>query len=180
VAGAFKTDLERGTSGDPVRRALVHTVLTWNFSPGDVYAALHTLHQDIRDEQPATWEQWRTQRASWTVGTVNSALVLAGVGFGMPVRLRDLDYWRRWLDALLLVDSLEDLSADLTRGHIDWPVEAFRQAGADPADLLDRRWTPGVEALTEQVNAQALQWLRLDPVGLPPWLAMLFGTVTAM
>jgi phytoene/squalene synthetase len=111
---------------------------------------------------------------------VNSALVLAGVGFGMPVRLRDLDSWRRWLDALLLVDSLEDLSADLTRGHIDWPVEAFRQAGADPADLLDRRWTPGVEALTEQVNAQALQWLRLDPVGLPPWLAMLFGTVTAM
>jgi phytoene/squalene synthetase len=143
-AGAFKTDLERGTSGDPVRRALVHTVLTWNFSPGDVYAALHTLHQDIRDEQPATWEQWRTQRASWTVGTVNSALVLAGVGFGMPVRLRDLDSWRRWLDALLLVDSLEDLSADLTRGHIDWPVEAFRQAGADPADLLDRRWTPGL------------------------------------
>ncbi|HET6503102.1 MAG TPA: polyprenyl diphosphate synthase [Amycolatopsis sp.] len=177
---AFTTDLERGTSCDPVRRALVHTMLTWNFSSGEIYASLRTMHHNISDDQPDTWEQWRTERASFDVATVNSVLVLAGAGLGMPVRLRDLGSWRRWGEATLLVDSLLDLPADLARGHLVWPVEAFEQAGADPADLLARRWTPGVESLTKQVNALALRWLRLDTVGLPPWLTMLFDSATAM
>ena len=177
---ALEADLKRGTSGDPVRRALVHTVLNWNFAPGDLYAVLHMLHQDIYDEQPATWQEWSVRRASWSVCTVNSALVLAGAVLRTPVRLRDVESCRRWLDAFLLVDSLTDLSDDLSRGHVEWPVEAFRQAGADVADLLERRWTPGVEALTEQVNARAQRWLCLGPVGLPPWLAMLFGSATEM
>lgn len=176
---AFTTDVARGTSDDPVRRALVHTMLTWHFSSAEVYASLRTMHNDIRGEQPATWEQWSTDRASYDVSTVNAVLVLAGAGLGMPVRVRDLDAWRRWSEATILVDSLLDLSADLDRGHLVWPAEAFRQAGADPADLLARRWNPGVEALTKQVNALALRWLRLD-VELPPWLAMVFDSATAI
>lgn len=176
---AFETELKEGISRDSVRHALVQTVLAWNLSPAEMFAVLRRFRQDVRADQPATWREWGANWASLTSCAVHSSVGLASAVWQVPIRLQDLDALRRWSNGTLLTDSLVDLADDIGRAHLYWPVEAFQQAGVEVADLLDRRWTPGVEALVDQVYRQALAWLDgMDLTGLPPWLTVLFDTFT--
>ncbi|WP_159053063.1 phytoene/squalene synthase family protein, partial [Streptomyces regalis] len=173
---AFDADLRDGRSSDPVRQALIHTMLTWNLPPGFLHTVFEELRQDVHGRQFATWQEWR--RYSSLVNTpfwlrAGSLLLrVAGlstepeaIAAGVPDAAVA---WQTAVDGLYLTDALVDLSEDLGRGHVPLPQEALDEAGVRRADLLARRATPAFEELVRRLADRAHAWLDRTP--LPPVL----------
>ncbi|NUT24944.1 MAG: di-trans,poly-cis-decaprenylcistransferase [Streptomyces sp.] len=173
---AFDADLREGRGSDPVRQALIHTMLTWNLPPGFLHTLFEELRQDVHGRQFATWQEWRRYNS-----LINTPLVLragsllmraAGlsaepeaIAAGVP----DMAIaWQTAVDAIYLTDALVDLSDDLDRGHVPLPQEALDEAGVPRADLLTRRTTPAFEELVRRLTDRARTWL--DHAPLPPVL----------
>ncbi|MGG7569482.1 DUF6114 domain-containing protein [Streptomyces sirii] len=55
---AFDDELRQGSSQDPVRHALIHTVQTWSLSSDDLRGAFSDLRQDPYRGAPETWLEW--------------------------------------------------------------------------------------------------------------------------
>lgn len=173
---AFDADLREGRGSDPVRQALIHTMLTWNLPPGFLHSLFEELRQDVHGRQFATWQEWRHYNS-----LINTPLVLragslltraAGlsaepeaIAAGIPDAALA---WQTAVDAIYLTDALVDLSDDLARGHVPLPQEALDEAGVLCADLLARRTTPAFEELVRRLADRARSWL--DRIPLPPVL----------
>ncbi|MDQ0779058.1 undecaprenyl diphosphate synthase [Streptomyces aurantiacus] len=173
---AFDADLRDGRSTDPVRHALIHTILTWNLPPEFLHTLFEELRQDVHGRQFATWQEWRHYNS-----LINTPLVLragslltraAGltaepeaIAAGVPDAALA---WQTAVDAIYLTDALVDLSDDLDRGHVPLPQEALDEAGVHRADLLARRSTPAFEELVRHLAGRARTWL--DRIPLPPVL----------
>ncbi|MFI7408445.1 polyprenyl diphosphate synthase [Streptomyces sp. NPDC049627] len=173
---AFDADLRDGRGTDPVRQALIHTMLTWNLPPGFMHTLFEQLRQDLHGRRFATWQEWRRYS-----GLVNTPFVLrtgslllrvAGlsaepeaIAAGVPDAAVA---WQTAVDAVYLTDALVDLSEDLARGHVPLPQEALDETGVLRADLLDRRSTPAFEELVRRLADRARGWLDRTPV--PPVL----------
>ncbi|MBT2423390.1 di-trans,poly-cis-decaprenylcistransferase [Streptomyces sp. ISL-22] len=173
---AFDADLRDGRGSDPVRQALIHTMLAWNLPPGFLHTLFEELRQDIRGRDFATWQEWR--RYSTLVNTpfvlrAGSLLLrVAGlsaepeaIAAGVPDAAVA---WQTAVDGVYLTDALVDLSDDLGRGHVPLPQEALDEAGVRRADLLARRSTPAFEEMVRRLAGRARGWLDRTPV--PPVL----------
>lgn len=172
---AFDRELRLGTSKDPVRRAIIHTVLTWDLSGADLLAMAAELRQDARGRTFATWQEWsgysRTVNGS---SIVQLALLMTRAGLSPMLRARQLEALGRRVEALFLIDNLFDLSEDITHRCVNLPSESLERFGVTSQDLSARRWTPAMEALTGHLAARARaglddqEWAR----ELPPALAL--------
>ncbi|MET9358230.1 polyprenyl diphosphate synthase [Streptomyces sp. NPDC006617] len=178
---ALDTDLRLGTSEDPVRRALVHAMWCWNLSAGDVDATFAAFHQDALRTAPAaaTWQEWRRRSRNTITPFLEQCLkMLRHAGVDTPLHLHHLDSYQRLADALLLTDALTDLAEDLGRGAAALPAEELQRFGVTEADLLERRWTPQVQALISHLLGQARSWLDNPQLwaGLPTGPALMMRT----
>ncbi|MEU2868135.1 polyprenyl diphosphate synthase [Streptomyces olivoreticuli] len=185
---AFDADLREGRGSDPVRQALIHTMLTWNLPPGFLHTLFEELRQDVHGRQFTTWQEWRRYNS-----LINTPLVLrvgslllraAGlsaepeaIAAGVPDAAVA---WQTAVDALYLTDALVDLSDDLGRGHVPLPQEALDEAGVRRADLLSRRSTPEFEELVRGLADRARTWLDRTPLPpvLHPAIGIALGTYT--
>ena len=147
---AFDQELRLGTSDDPVRRALIHTVLTWDLSGADFLVMAAEMRQDARGRTLATWQQWSDySRAVNKSFLVQCGLLATRAGQASAFRTRDLEAVEPWLEALFLVDNLFDLSEDITNRRVLLPSESLERFGVAPQDLVARRWTPAMESLID-------------------------------
>ncbi|WP_143645577.1 polyprenyl diphosphate synthase [Streptomyces swartbergensis] len=178
---AFDADLRDGRSTDPVRQALIHTMLTWNLPPGFMHTQFEQLRLDVQGRQFTTWQEWRRYNSLVTTPFVLRAASLmmrvAGlsaepeaIASGVPEAAVAS---QRAADAIILTDALVDLSEDLADGHVPLPQEALDEAGVRRADLLDRRSTPAFEELVRRLADRARGWLDRTPV--PPVLHPAIG-----
>ncbi|WP_371576214.1 polyprenyl diphosphate synthase [Streptomyces sp. NBC_01314] len=157
---ALEADLSSGTSDDPVRRALTDAVWHWGLDLGDLLGALDAVQGDEGREGVATWQEWRerahAQNVSWPEQLMR---MLVRSGLPVPVRLRDLPGFTRFVDGLFLTDMLRDLPEDLDGGHVWFPAEVLDRFHVTPAELISREWTPAVRQLVEHLAGQAREWL---------------------
>lgn len=140
---ALEADLASGTSDDPVRRALTDAVWHWGLDLGDLLGALDAVQGDEGREGVATWQEWRerahAQNVSWPEQLMR---MLVRSGLPVPVRLRDLPGFTRFVDGLFLTDMLRDLPEDLDGGQVWFPAEVLDRFQVTPAELISREWTP--------------------------------------
>lgn len=140
---ALEADLGSGTSDDPVRLALTDSVWHWGLDLGDLLGALDAVQRDEDREGVATWQEWRerahAQNVSWPEQLMR---MLVRSGLPVPVRLRDLPGFTRFVDGLFLTDMLRDLPEDLDGGHVWFPAEVLDRFHVTPAELISREWTP--------------------------------------
>ncbi|MFF5518225.1 polyprenyl diphosphate synthase [Streptomyces coeruleorubidus] len=173
---AFDADLRDGRSSDPVRQALIHTMLTWNLPPGFMHTQFEQLRLDVHGRRFTTWQEWRGYNSLVTTPFMLRAASLmmrvAGlsaepeaIASGVP---EAAVAWQMATDAIILTDALVDLSEDLDDGHVPLPQEALDEAGVRRADLLTRRSTPAFEELVRHLADRARGWLDRTPV--PPVL----------
>ncbi|MFH9004699.1 polyprenyl diphosphate synthase [Streptomyces afghaniensis] len=173
---AFDADLRDGRSTDPVRKALIHTMLTWNLPPGFMHTQFEQLRLDAHGRRFATWEEWRRYNGLVTTPFVLRAASLMMRVAGLSAEPESIASavpeaavaWQTAADAIILTDALVDLSEDLADGHVPLPQEALDEAGVRRADLLDRRSTPAFEELVRRLAGRARGWLDRTPV--PPVL----------
>ncbi|MGW1996788.1 polyprenyl diphosphate synthase [Embleya sp. NPDC001921] len=178
---AFDEDLRRGDSEDPVRRALVHTMLTWDLPTDGLSAAFAATRADIAGRTHPTWKAWSAySQAVNTSFFAQGAALLAAAGLYLPLRLRYLDAARQWVDALSIIDNLEDLAEDLAQGRITVPLEVLTDHGLTAADLTGGTHDAPVAAMIGHLVAQARLWLAQPDLfrELPPALAVVAGAVT--
>ncbi|MYS86102.1 polyprenyl diphosphate synthase [Embleya scabrispora] len=190
---AFHEDLRRGDSTDPVRRALVHTMRTWDLPTDGLTAAFAATRADIDGRTHPTWKAWSAySQAVNTSFFAQGAALLAAAGLYLPLRLRYLEAARQWVDALGIIDNLEDLAEDLAQGRITMPMEVLADHALTAADLVSAARSatrdgaphdaPGapVEALIGRLAAQARTWLAQPDLfrELPPALAVVARAVT--
>ncbi|MFF4219490.1 polyprenyl diphosphate synthase [Streptomyces nondiastaticus] len=153
---SLEADVKQGTSSDPFRRAIVDTVWRWNLNLRDLSVSFSAIEADAEGRRPATWTDWsaRVQRsnASWA----GQCLILFNrAGLPTPMRPQYQRDFARYLDGVYLTDTLADLSADLDRGALLLPAEVIDGFDATPADLLQRRWTPQIQALITHLVSRA-------------------------
>ncbi|MGW2815653.1 polyprenyl diphosphate synthase [Streptomyces sp. NPDC001415] len=185
---AFDADLREGTSSDPVRLALLDTMLTWNLPPEFLHTLFEELRQDVHGRHFATWQEWRRYNSlvntPFVLRTVSLLLRAAGLSTepeALGAALPDAAAaWQTAVDAVYLTDALVDLAEDLDRGHVPLPQEALDEAGVRPADLLDRRSTPAFERLVRDMADRARAWFdrTLLPPVLHPAVGIALGTYT--
>ncbi|MER7402512.1 polyprenyl diphosphate synthase [Streptomyces sp. NPDC000070] len=173
---AFDADLRDGHSTDPVRQALIHTMLTWNLPPGFMHTQFEQLRQDVHGRRFATWQEWRRYNSLVTTPFVLRAASLMMRVAGLSAEPEAIASvvpdaavaCQMAADAIILTDAIVDLSEDLADGHVPLPQEALDEAGVRRADLLDRRSTPAFEELVRRLADRARGWLDRTPV--PPVL----------
>ncbi|MGW0843450.1 polyprenyl diphosphate synthase [Streptomyces sp. NPDC002787] len=157
---ALEADLASGTSEDPIRLALTDAVWHWGLDIGDLLGALDAVQRDDGREGVETWREWRerahAQNVSWPEQLMR---MLVRSGLPVPVRLRDLPGFTRFVDGLFLTDMLRDLPEDLDGGHVWLPAEVLDRFHVTPAELISREWTPAVRQLVAHLAGQAREWL---------------------
>lgn len=164
---AMEEDLARGTSTDPVRRALTHAVTTWDLPTEQLPASFATYRQDAAERPDFTsWEQWHAywHALSFPVGVTRLATLL-GEATGTRLGPRDAEALRRWTDAFNLVDALRDLRQDARLGRVALPLPVLAAHGVHLADLRTGRRTPQLDALVRELAVTAHGWLD-DAAGL--------------
>ncbi|MFJ8310930.1 MULTISPECIES: polyprenyl diphosphate synthase [unclassified Streptomyces] len=158
---ALRTEVEQSMSADPVRRALVDTLLRWDIDLADLELSLTALGRDAAGTRPATWQEWSTraqaQNTSWIA---QGSRLLAQAGTCAPVRLKQLRGFGRFVDGLYLTDTLTDLADDVRRGTVMLPAEVFDAFPGSGPDLLHGHWTPAVQDLIHHLLKRARQRLR--------------------
>lgn len=158
---AMEEDLARGTSTDPVRRALTHAVTTWDLPTEQLPASFATYRRDAA-ERPAfaSWEQWHAywHALSFPVGVTRLATLL-GEATGTRLGARDAEALRLWTDAFNLVDALRDLRQDAHLGRVAIPLPVLAAHGVHPDDLREGRRTPQLDALVRELAVTAHGWL---------------------
>ncbi|MGW1376172.1 polyprenyl diphosphate synthase [Streptomyces sp. NPDC002446] len=182
------TDLRRGSSADPMRAALVHTMLAWELPQTSFDSVLAALAPEAETGREfATWAEWERYTADVNVPfLVHTASALAGSA-GLPPMLhwafQSLELWDLWARASFLTDALCDLGEDAARGRLTLPAEALDQYGVDRADLLAGRWTAQLAAMVRALAAQAqdlFDRLPSVPLVLHPAIAVTMETLVAL
>ncbi|WP_461066013.1 polyprenyl diphosphate synthase [Streptomyces pseudoechinosporeus] len=180
---ALVEDLRQGGSADLVRRALVHAARTWDLPTGELFAAFEALREDVDGRVHETWQEWSGYSQSVNTTFFAQAVALfTAAGLQMPVRLRHLSAFRQWVDALNLIDILEDLAEDTAQGRITLPLEVLQQFSVTPQALLSGRWTPGLRDMVAHLTALGREWITQPELvaGMPAVLVVAVETVSEL
>jgi phytoene synthase len=143
----FLADLERGTSSDPVCRAVVDTVSRWAIPPEHFRAFLHSMAMDLTVTDYPDF----TALHEYVYGSA------AVIGLQMVPILEPSapEAYDRAMDlgiAFQLANFIRDIGEDLDRGRVYLPADELAQFGVDREVLSQRVATPAVKsALAFQV-----------------------------
>lgn len=140
-------DLRRGRSHDPVGRALVDTVLTWEIPLEHFEAFLHSMRMDLTVTEYADYDA--------LFEYVYGSAAVIGLQMVPILEPSSPEAYPHAMDlgvAFQLANFIRDVGEDLERGRVYLPLDELAQHGVD-RDVLERRIaTPEVKAaLAEQV-----------------------------
>ncbi len=140
-------DLRRGRSHDPVGRALVDTVLTWEIPLEHFEAFLHSMRMDLTVTEYADYDG--------LFEYVYGSAAVIGLQMVPILEPSSPEAYPHAMDlgvAFQLANFIRDVGEDLERGRVYLPLDELAQHGVD-RDVLERRIaTPEVKAaLAEQV-----------------------------
>jgi 15-cis-phytoene synthase len=141
------TDLRRGRSHDPVGRALVDTVRTWDIPLEHFEAFLHSMQMDLTVRDYATYDDlFEYVYGSAAVIGLQMVPILEPTSPEAYDRAMDLGV------AFQLANFIRDVGEDLQRGRVYLPLDELAEDGVT-RDVLERRIaTPDVKrALAKQV-----------------------------
>ena len=140
-------DIHRGRSRDPVGRALVDTVLTWEIPTEHFEAFLHSMRMDLTVTEYATYDDlFEYVYGSAAVIGLQMVPILEPTSPEAYARAQDLGV------AFQLANFIRDVGEDLHRGRVYLPLDELAQHGVTREVLERRVATPAVKAaLAEQV-----------------------------
>lgn len=144
----FLADVRRGHSDDPVCRAVVDTVLTWDIPLEYFNAFLHSMRMDLTVTEYATYDDlYEYVYGSAAVIGLQMVPILEPHTDEAYPRAQDLGV------AFQLANFIRDVGEDLHRGRVYLPMEELAQHGVDRQMLEGRIATPEIKAaLREQVG----------------------------
>ncbi len=140
-------DIRRGRSHDPVGRALVDTVRTWEIDIAHFEAFLHSMRMDLTVTEYPTYEDlYEYVYGSAAVIGLQMVPILEPTSPEAYARAQDLGV------AFQLANFVRDVGEDLERGRVYLPLDELAAHGVTREDLQRRVVTPAVRAaLAEQI-----------------------------
>jgi phytoene synthase len=140
-------DIRRGRSRDPVGRALVDTVRTWEIPVEHFEAFLHSMRMDLTVTEYATYDDlYEYVYGSAAVIGLQMVPILEPSSPEAYARAKDLGV------AFQLANFIRDVGEDLHRGRVYLPLDELAQHGVTREVLERRVATPAVKAaLAEQI-----------------------------
>lgn len=144
----FLADLERGSSDDPICRAVVDTVQRWEIPEVHFEAFLHSMAMDLTVDDYATYEDlYEYVYGSAAVIGLQMIPILGPTSPEAFDRAKDLGV------AFQLANFIRDVGEDLDRGRVYLPLDELASFGVRRADLEARVLTPAIrDALVFQVD----------------------------
>ena len=143
-AQRFFHDLRRGSSDDPVCRAVVDTALRWDVSVAHFEAFLHSMTMDLTVTEYATYDDlYEYVYGSAAVIGLQMVPILEPTAPEAYDRAKDLGV------AFQLANFVRDVGEDLDRGRVYLPLDELARFGVTRADLERRVVTPEIRALLE-------------------------------
>jgi phytoene synthase len=156
------SDIDTGSTTDPVCQALLHTMRTWDIPVGHVKAFLQSMRMDL------TVGEYRTY-ADLQQYMYGSAAV---IGLQMTPILEpttDEAYPRAHAlgEAFQLTNFIRDIAEDLDRGRIYLPLEDLEKFGVTRADWAQRVVTPAIRELLAYEIARTREIYAYAAGGIP-------------
>lgn len=134
-------DIKRGRSHDPVGRALVDTVRTWDIPIEHFEAFLHSMRMDLTVRDYATYDAlFEYVYGSAAVIGLQMVPILEPSAPEAYGRAMDLGV------AFQLANFIRDVGEDLDRGRVYLPLDELAEYGVTRAELERRVATPQVKA----------------------------------
>ncbi|MCD7442263.1 di-trans,poly-cis-decaprenylcistransferase [Streptomyces lincolnensis] len=180
---ALQRDLAAGTSGAPLRHALVDTALRWRLDLSSLQGAMNSTRDDTRGRHFADWAAWRSWCSEQIVPWVEQVQHLfERAGAPMTLRLDRQQDYQRFIDGARLTDILTDLGADLAQGDLLLPQEALDAFPDAEGDLRQGRWSPATAALIRELTALARRWVTRPAMttGMHPGAATVLDTAAGL
>lgn len=155
-------DLTRGSSDDPIRRALVDTARRWDIP--------HDLFEDfvaaMRADQTVTEYHTYADLERYLYGAAATLSLQM-----LPVLEPSCDAAREPIQAMglafQLTNILRDVAEDLDRGRLYLPLDDLDRFGVTPDDLRARQTAPAVRELLRFEISRARGLYRQARVGVP-------------
>lgn len=145
---AFLADVRRGSSDDPVCRAVVDTVQRWEIPTEHFEAFLHSMRMDLTvTEYPTYDDLYEYVYGSAAVIGLQMVPILEPTSPEAYERAMDLGV------AFQLANFIRDVNEDLDRGRVYLPLDELERFGVTRAVLERRVATPEVKAaLRHQID----------------------------
>ncbi len=145
---AFLADVRRGSSDDPVCRAVVDTVQRWEIPTEHFEAFLHSMRMDLTVTEYPTYEDlYEYVYGSAAVIGLQMVPILEPTSPEAYERAMDLGV------AFQLANFIRDVNEDLDRGRVYLPLDELERFGVTRAVLERRVATPEVKAaLRHQID----------------------------
>jgi phytoene synthase len=156
-------DLARGASDDPIGRAAVHTMRTWDIPSDHVEAFLSSMRADLDVTSYASF----SDLLDYMYGSA------AVIGLQMLPLLRPVDAdaaaepARALGIAFQLTNFIRDVGEDLERGRLYLPAEDLVRYGVTRADLEAGRMTDAIRDLMAFQVDRARSWYATAAAGVP-------------
>lgn len=173
----FFADLEQGRSDDPVLKAVVHTVRSFDIDTDCFRRFLRSMAMDLTIDSYETYED--------LLGYMDGSAAVIGemmLPILEPLSPQALGPARDLGNAFQLTNFLRDINEDLDLGRVYVPQQDIRRFGAEAA-FAERRVTPGFVALmsfeidrTRQLYTSAERGIAL----LPPSSARCIGAARVL
>ncbi|WLW50352.1 polyprenyl diphosphate synthase [Streptomyces sp. YU58] len=180
---ALQRDLAAGTSGDPLRHALVDTALRWRLDLSRLRGAMNSTRDDTRGRHFADWAAWRSWCGEQIVPWVDQVRhMFERAGAPMTLRLDRQQDYQRFIDGARLTDILTDLGADLAQGDLLLPQESLDAFPGAEDDLRQGRWSPATAALIRELTALARRWVTRPAMttGMHPGAVIVLDTAAGL
>jgi phytoene synthase len=157
----FFADLRRGTSDDPVCRAVVDTVQRWDIPVEHFEAFLHSMRMDLTVTEYATYDDLYT----YVYGSA-AVIGLQMVPILEPTSPEAYPHATELGVAFQLANFVRDVGEDLERGRVYLPLEDLERFGVSRSDLEKRVVTPEVRAALEFQIARVRELEEASRIGI--------------
>lgn len=135
-------EIDAGRSADPIGRALIDTLRTWDIDPAHVAAFLESMRSDLTVSQYPTFaELMGYMHGSAAVIGLQMLPILGPLSPDAAAPARALGV------AFQLTNFIRDIAEDLDRGRLYLPMEDLAAHGVTRADLEAGELTDGVRDL---------------------------------
>lgn len=132
-SSAFMADLDRGSSRDPIGRAVVDTVRRWDIPREHFEAFLHSMAMDLTVAEYATYDDlYEYTYGSAAVIGLQMVPILGPLSDGAYPRAVELGI------AFQLANFIRDVGEDLERGRVYIPLDELAEFGLKRSDLERR------------------------------------------
>jgi len=147
-SAVFFHDLDRGTSNDPICRAVVDTAVRWKIPRGYFEAFFTSMAMDLTVTEYETYDDLFT----YVYGSA-AVIGLQMVPILEPTQPAAYKYAQDLGIAFQLANFIRDVGEDLDRGRVYLPLDELARFGVTRADLEKRIATPAIkQALAYQIE----------------------------